>query len=604
MAILLQGDPNNPLGGNAGSAFLGQPYSTQMGGASPDSNLSFNVPLPASLPTPAATVVKPSAPVTPRVSMAAPVASGGATFYKPDPNSQQVFNAQGQALSYDQFIAQGGRADFSNVLKTAFPGQPAAQPAQVAQPAQTFGFGDGQNYDINGQPVQKQGASPVPTTPPALPATDPNQTRIGELTKQVFQAPTVNQQKLYETAYNTAGLSAVRTKLEDLNKVISDKLADYTSKEGDINENPFLSEATRTGRLRRLNDQKQAEIGNLQEQYKSYADLYNNGVDEVNKSVERQVGDFNTQRQVSSEELNYLLGIENAKTTQQATAEKTAATFAEKNNITARFYKYPGNNTVYDSRTGQPLNFDQYKALGGAGNAGAAFPDVQTIQGELKTISEGQSLYDPTTGKVVATVPKTYKPGSGGGGAGSFSVVGADGKVLKLTNTQIDNISPITTQFKNEPIVQNFNIIAEGYQFVSSLSNNTTNPSDDQALIYALAKALDPGSVVREGEYATAQKYSQSWINSYGKSVTQALSGTGFLSEQARKNIKDTIKSRFTTAQKNYENIFAETARRIELVGNTPAGTGSQFLTNYAGGYAATQPTSQQSSSVNLNDLF
>lgn len=39
----------------------------------------------------------------------------GNTFYKPSPDSQQVYNSAGQALSYDQYIAQGGKADFSNV---------------------------------------------------------------------------------------------------------------------------------------------------------------------------------------------------------------------------------------------------------------------------------------------------------------------------------------------------------------------------------------------------------------------------------------------------------------------------------------------------------
>jgi hypothetical protein len=86
--------------------------------------------------------------------------------------------------------------------------------------------------------------------------------------------------------------------------------------------------------------------------------------------------------------------------------------------------------------------------------------------------------------------------------------------------------------FKTEATVQNFNQVQEGYNFVKNLPTTTTNPADDQALIYSLAKVLDPGSVVREGEYATAQKYAQSWINAYGKGVSQALAGTGFLSEQ------------------------------------------------------------------------
>lgn len=37
------------------------------------------------------------------------------TFYKPQANSEQVYNAAGEALSYDQYIAQGGKPDFSNV---------------------------------------------------------------------------------------------------------------------------------------------------------------------------------------------------------------------------------------------------------------------------------------------------------------------------------------------------------------------------------------------------------------------------------------------------------------------------------------------------------
>jgi hypothetical protein len=169
---------------------------------------------------------------------------------------------------------------------------------------------------------------------------------------------------------------------------------------------------------------------------------------------------------------------------------------------------------------------------------------------------------------------------AGGGGSG--------GGVLGLTNQQIDNISPLVTQFQNSPIVQNYNTIGEGYKFASSLSNSTKNPADDQALIYALAKALDPGSVVREGEYATVQKYAQSMTQSYGKSITQALSGTGFLSQDARNNIKKTIESRFKAAESSYQNLYNETERRVNLIGNTDKG--SQLLNNYGGAFA--QPSS------------
>lgn len=134
--------------------------------------------------------------------------------------------------------------------------------------------------------------------------------------------------------------------------------------------------------------------------------------------------------------------------------------------------------------------------------------------------------------------------------------------------------------FKSEPIVQNFAVVQEGKNFASSLSDTTTNPADDQALVYALAKALDPGSVVREGEYATAQKYAQSWVKAYGKGVEQALFGTGFLSLDARKNIKKTIDQKFTASQSSYNNLYKQYATGINNL--TGRKDGDKFISDYS----------------------
>jgi hypothetical protein len=133
--------------------------------------------------------------------------------------------------------------------------------------------------------------------------------------------------------------------------------------------------------------------------------------------------------------------------------------------------------------------------------------------------------------------------------------------------------------FKSEPTIQNFAVIQEGRNFANAIPNNTKNPADDQGLIYALAKALDPGSVVREGEYATAQKYSQSWINAYGKSISQAIAGTGFLSEEARKNIKATIETKYNSSRMSYDNLYSQYEKGINnLTGRTD---GKDFLRDY-----------------------
>lgn len=134
--------------------------------------------------------------------------------------------------------------------------------------------------------------------------------------------------------------------------------------------------------------------------------------------------------------------------------------------------------------------------------------------------------------------------------------------------------------FKSEPTVQNFAVVQEGHNFAQSIDTKTQNPADDQALIYSLAKALDPGSVVREGEYATAQKYAQSWISAYGKGVEQALLGTGFLSETARDNIKTVIGQKYQASRRSYDNLYRQYGSGIDSL--TGRSDGSKFLIDYA----------------------
>lgn len=175
------------------------------------------------------------------------------------------------------------------------------------------------------------------------------------------------------------------------------------------------------------------------------------------------------------------------------------------------------------------------------------------------------------------------RPPANSSNSGGMTIPG----IGNLTNQQIDNINPLVASFQSSPIVQNYNVIGEGNAFAQSLNVNTSNPADDQALIYAFAKAMDPNSVVREGEYATVQKYAQSWADSYGFSAKRVFSNTNFLTPKARENMKSTIEQRFKASQQSYNNLFNETSRRINLVGGIQGG--DKFLNNYGGAY--TQPS-------------
>lgn len=156
----------------------------------------------------------------------------------------------------------------------------------------------------------------------------------------------------------------------------------------------------------------------------------------------------------------------------------------------------------------------------------------------------------------------------------------------------------VVSGFKSEPQLTNFATIQDGYNFTQAISDTTTNPADDQALIYSLAKTLDPSSVVREGEYATAQKYAQSWVKAYGKGVTQAIAGTGFLSKEARQNIKNVIETKYISSKRGYDNLYGQYIKQINNL--TGRNDGSAFLRDYS---VQTQPTKDEGGDVDLSDL-
>lgn len=60
-------------------------------------------------------------------------------------------------------------------------------------------------------------------------------------------------------------------------------------------------------------------------------------------------------------------------------------------------------------------------------------------------------------------------------------------------------------EFDAQPDVKQFNDVANSYDIISDVSKKPASAQNDLSLIFSYMKMLDPGSVVREGEFANAQ---------------------------------------------------------------------------------------------------
>ena len=130
---------------------------------------------------------------------------------------------------------------------------------------------------------------------------------IPNLVDEAFKTPTKTLRDTYAQLYSTSGLSDVRGKIAALDENIARKRADLVRATGEINTNPWISQATRAGRLKNLQDLAFADINNDIESKNAYLDLYDSGVSEIEKQLELTQADQQDARQLTVDRLNYLL---------------------------------------------------------------------------------------------------------------------------------------------------------------------------------------------------------------------------------------------------------------------------------------------------------
>lgn len=137
----------------------------------------------------------------------------------------------------------------------------------------------------------------------------------------------------------------------------------------------------------------------------------------------------------------------------------------------------------------------------------------------------------------------------------------------EATSENFDQITKLQTQYK--PLVQELRTLEEGYATASNFDVKTKNIYSDQALIFAFMKILDPTSVVREGEYATALN-NASVLDTLSNQWKKAVAGEGLLKEEQRKNLLKEMERIYNQKRGIYEKEMQQATTVGEMFGIDP----------------------------------
>lgn len=122
-------------------------------------------------------------------------------------------------------------------------------------------------------------------------------------------------------------------------------------------------------------------------------------------------------------------------------------------------------------------------------------------------------------------------------------------------------------EFANNKTVQTYNQIKPVVDQIQNLSDANSGAAD-QAIVYVFNKALDPGSVVREAEFANAA--GNAGLVTKAQMYQEKLFKGEFLSPQQKKDMRETAKQLVDALGKHYDDVVADYDADAEYYGLNP----------------------------------
>lgn len=166
-----------------------------------------------------------------------------------------------------------------------------------------------------------------------------------------------------------------------------------------------------------------------------------------------------------------------------------------------------------------------------------------------------------------------------------YSGMAATRAALKKTtggggsNQMTDNERALMTSFRGEQIVKDYNVNLNKKLSVEAIIKAGVGGPGDLALVFEFMKALDPNSVVRETEYATAAKSGNIFAGVFARFNGYLKEEGGFLPPQVQQAFLSLVNAKFEVQRGLYENTAAQYRDIAKRQGLNP----ENVVINYAG---------------------
>lgn len=139
-----------------------------------------------------------------------------------------------------------------------------------------------------------------------------------------------------------------------------------------------------------------------------------------------------------------------------------------------------------------------------------------------------------------------------------FALEQAKNAILPNSNVTTDNERALLSQFNGEPIVKDYNTILAKKLSVDKILSSGVGGPGDLALVYEFMKGLDPSSVVRETEYASAAKSGNIFAGALAKFNGYLKESGGFLPEQVKQAFQSIVNGKLQVQEQLYQNVVSQ----------------------------------------------